>query len=68
MLYISQCIACSDHLLVSVACRKHVVGQVKDVVPHRVVGIKKCLNVPPGVLECVRMSASRHINKTDRVI
>jgi hypothetical protein len=31
------------HFLVSAPRRKHLVGQVIDVVPHPVVGMKKCL-------------------------
>jgi len=50
------------------ARRKHVVGQVVDVVPNPVVGIMKCLDVPPAALDRVRMSASTHINETDRTI
>ena len=52
----------------SAALRKQVLGQVIDVVPHPVVGIMKCLDMPPGTLEYVRTSASTHINETDRVI
>jgi len=36
------------HVLGLAPCRKHVVGQVIDVVLHPVVGIKKCLYMPPG--------------------
>jgi hypothetical protein len=39
-----------------------------DVVPHPLVGIKKCLNMPTGALDRVRMSASTLINGTDLVI
>jgi len=66
--------ACNDadelselvHVLGSAPSRKHVVGQVIDVVPHPVSGIKKCLDMPPGALDRVRMSASTHITETDR--
>ena len=36
--------------------------------PHPVASIKKFFDMPPGTLDCVRMSASSHINGTDRVI
>ena len=42
-------------------------GQVVDV-PHSLVGIMKCLDMPPAVFDRVRMSASKHINETDRAI
>ena len=47
---------------------KHVVRQVIDVVPHSLVGIKKCPHKRPGALGRVRMSASTHINEKDLVI
>jgi hypothetical protein len=37
--------------------------QVTDVVLHPVVGIKKCLDMLPGALNRVRMSASTYINE-----
>ena len=36
--------------------RKHVAGQVKDVVHHQVVGIEEILHMPPCALDRVRMS------------
>jgi len=36
------------HVLGLAPCRKHVVGQMIDVVLYLVVGIKKCLYMPPG--------------------
>ena len=68
--------ACNDadelcemvRVLGSAPRRKHIMGKVIDVMPHQVVGIKKCLDMPPGALDCVRMSDSMHINETDRVI
>ena len=68
--------ACSDtdelsepvRFLGSAARRKHVVGQVIDVVPHPVVRIMKSLDMPPAALGRVRMSASTHINEIDRAI
>ena len=39
-----------------------------DVVVDPVVGIKKCLYIPLGALDRIRMSTSTFINKTDRVI
>jgi hypothetical protein len=42
------------------------VGQMIDVVVDPVVGIKKCLYMPPGALDRARMSASTLINETDR--
>lgn len=36
--------------------RKHLVGQVTDVVPHPVEGIEACLHLALNALERVRMS------------
>ena len=54
--------------LESAARLKHVVGHVKDFVLHPAVWIMKCFHLPPGALDCVRTSASTHINETDLVI
>jgi len=43
------------------------VGQVIDFVHHPVVRIKKRLDILPGALDCVRMSARMHINETDHM-
>jgi len=43
------------------------VDQIIDVVLDPVLGNKKCLYMPPGSLDRVRMSASTLINRTDRV-
>jgi hypothetical protein len=44
------------------------VGQITDAVVDLVVGIKKCLYMPPGALDRVHMSTSTLVNETDRVI
>jgi len=54
--------------LESAARLKHVVGHEKDFVSHPAVWIKKCFHMPLGCLDCVRTSASTHINETDLVI
>jgi len=55
----------AHHVLGLAPRHKHVVGQVIDVVPHPLVGIKKCHDMPPGAVDRIRMGASTHINETD---
>jgi len=47
------------HVFGSAHRRKRVVSQVIDVVPKPVVGIEKCLYMPPRALDRVRMSERR---------
>jgi hypothetical protein len=51
----------------SAARRKHALGELIDILPHPVVRFKKCLDMPPGAFDWVRMSARMHINESDRV-
>jgi hypothetical protein len=44
--------------------RKHVMGQVLDVVPQPVVGIEECFHMPPRALDRVRMSERRRTWRT----
>ena len=44
------------HFVGSAHGRKHIVGQVIDVVPHPVVGIQECLHILLNALDHVRMS------------
>jgi hypothetical protein len=53
------------HVLGLAPRHKHVVGQVNDVVPHPLVGINKRLDMPPGAIDRIRLSASTHINEKD---
>jgi hypothetical protein len=67
--------ACNDvdelceqvHVLGSAPHRKYLVGHMIDAVPHPVVVINKCLNMPPGALDCVCMRTSTQINEADHV-
>jgi hypothetical protein len=69
----AQVHACNDsdelcevvHVVGSAPRRKHVVGQVIDVVHHATVGFQQCLDMTQRALDCVRMSSSTHINETD---
>jgi len=47
------------HVAASAPRRKHLMGQVIDVVPQPVVGIEECLHKPPRALDRVRMSKRR---------
>lgn len=48
--------------------RKHVLDEVINLVGHRVVGTEEWVNLPPRVLDRVRMSPSTHINETDHAV
>jgi len=48
------------HVVGSAPRRKHVLGQVVDIlVPHPIVGIEECLQMPPRALYRVCMSERR---------
>ena len=44
------------HVVELLSHRIHVVGQVIDIVPHVVVRLEECLDIPPRALERFRMS------------
>jgi hypothetical protein len=56
------------HVVGSAPRRKHVVGQVIDVVPLAVVETEEYLHMLPHALDHVYMSTSTHIKVTDRVV
>ena len=48
--------------------RKRLVGQVIHLVPHPVVEIEECHDIPQRALDRVRMSPSTYINEFNRVV
>ena len=56
------------HILTATLCSEHVLGEMKDVLPLPIVGIKESLNMAPRSRDRVRVSPSALIDETDRVV